>query len=59
MSSQLRIIEGKDDATKFYTGLNSFKLFQHVLAFVENACPLRTTKPAKMLPADYLLMVLI
>ena len=45
-SSPLRIIEGKDDATKFYTGLDSFKLFQHILA-LENACPLRTTKATK------------
>ena len=37
-SSPLRIIEDKDDATKLYTGLDSFKLFQHSLAFVENAC---------------------
>ena len=58
-SSLARIIEGKYDATKFYTGLASFKLFLHILAFMENVCPLRTTKATKMVPADCLLMVLI
>ena len=40
-SSPLRIIEGKDDTTKFYTGLASFKLFQHILSVMYD-CTIHT-----------------
>ena len=59
-SSAVSIIEGNDEATKFYTGLASWKLFQHILTFLENTCPSATpTKYSKMLPPDCLLLVLM
>ena len=58
--SPLSVIKENDKATKFYTGLGSWSLFQHVLSLVKVTFP--TSKPnraTKMLPADCFLLVLM
>ena len=58
-SSPAKSIEGSDDATKYYTGLESWKLFEHILSFMNSASPVRVIKATKMLPVDCLLLVLM
>ena len=60
VSEVLSIVKENDKATKFYTGLESWKLFNHVLAFCNRSsftCPRKSN--IKMLPADCLLLTLM
>ena len=55
--SQVSIIKENDKATKFYTGLSSWKLFDYLDTFLQDACPCST--PGKLLSSECLLMVLM
>ena len=55
--SQVSIIKENDEATKFYTGLSSWKLFDYLATFLEDACP--CTTQGKLLSHESLLMVLM
>ena len=52
------IIEGNNEATKFYTGLATWKLFQYLLSFLVGAYPPQA-KRSKISPANGLLLVLM
>ena len=54
-----RIVEGNDEATKFYTGLPSWKVFQHLVAFLTVCCPKLKLSQAKLSPADGILLTLM
>ena len=54
------IIKDDDKATKFYTGLSSWKVFKLILTFLETTCPSgKPIKSDKMQPADCLMLVLM
>ena len=53
------IIQENDEATKFYTGLASWALFQFLLGFLVDKYPNANHKLAKLTPSDGLLMVLM
>ena len=58
-SSALAVVLENDKATKFYTGLESWKLFEHILHFLVKYCPSLASPSAKMLPSECLLLVLM
>ena len=52
-----RLIKDNDDATKFYTGLPSWSIFEYLLTFISEDVPL--SKLSKLSPADGLLLTLM
>ena len=60
-SSVIWIVQENDYATKFYTGLTSWKLFEYVLHFLGKSSPglVRIHSRSKLLPSECLLLVLM
>ena len=60
-SSVIWIVQEDDYATKFYTGLTSWKLFEYVLHFLAKSSPclVRIHSRSKLLPSECLLLVLM
>ena len=60
-SSVVTIVQENDKATKFYTGLVSWKLFEYVLNFLAKSCPdfVCIHSRSRMLPSECLLLVLL
>ena len=56
-SSPIAILQENDKATKFYTGLESWKLFQHILNFLVKSCLSLATPSTNMLPLVFLISV--
>ena len=55
----MELKQDNDNATKFYTGLPSWNLFQFLLNFLVDKYPSVKPSQAKLSPADGLLMVLM
>ena len=55
LGSQLK---GNDEGTKFYTGLTSWDVFQHLVSFLSTCYPNLSSTQAKLSPADGLLLLL-
>ena len=56
LGSQLK---GNDEGTKFYTGLPSWGVFQHLVSFLSTCYPNLNSTQAKLSPADGLLLTLM
>lgn len=57
-SAVVTVIEKNDEATKYYTGLATWKLFEFLLDFLLKTCP-GLSKSTKNSPADRLLLVMM
>ena len=57
--SAVAVVQENDKATKFYTALESWKLFEHYLNFLVKSCPSLASPSANMLPSECLLLVLM
>ena len=55
---QVSNIQKNDEATKFYTGLSSLKLFDYLTTYLENAYPAKSS-PEKLSTHEGLLLVLM
>ena len=52
-------IEGNDSMTKFYTGLPSWDVFEHVYSILISHVPKKWSANSKLQPRDELLLVLV
>ena len=57
--SPIAVVQENDKATKFYPGLESWKLFEHILNFLVKSCPSLAIPSANMLLSECLLLVLM
>ena len=53
------LLEGKDECTKFYTGLTSWSIFKHLVTFLSTVCPNLTSIHSKLSSHDSLLLTLM
>ena len=54
-----KLLEGNDECTKFYTGLSSWSIFNHLVTFLCTVCPTLTSIQSKLSPFDSLLLTLM
>ena len=54
-----KLLEGNDECTKFYTGLTSWSLFNHLVTFLCTVCPTLTSIQSRLSPCDGLLLTLM
>ena len=54
-----KLLEGHDECTKFYTGLSSWSIFNHLVTFLCTVCPTLTSIQSKLSPFDSLLLTLM
>ena len=54
-----KLLEGNNECTRFYTGLASWSIFNHLVTFLCTACPALTSVHSKLSPFDGLLLTLM
>ena len=54
-----KLLEGNDECTRFYTGLKSCSIFNHLVTFLCTTCPTLTSVQSKLSPFDGLLLTLM
>jgi hypothetical protein len=54
-----KLLEGNNECTRFYTGLTSWSIFNHLVTFLCTACPALTSVHSKLSPFDGLLLTLM
>lgn len=59
MSLSSELLKENDDSTKFYTGLPSWKVLDHLVCFLSTCCPNLKSSRTKVSPSDGLLLTLM
>ena len=59
MTLSSELLKDNDEITKFYTGLPSWKVFDHLVCFLSTCCPNLSSSRTKVSPSNGVLLTLM